>query len=320
MAIEDTIKAFSNGKNPCNQSSNVWSRGGILYSYGYHFPLAVRRVREDGSKWYLLNADKYSVSTSRHQNYTFQYFPNSPRVSFSALSAAGIDYKTVELADHTADYSASWDARWARETFAEWKSNTPQAATIRTQREDDGNGNIVAASAHLVGGAILQTENDCYVCGMDEGSYFMSQLPRKAKTITQGLEMLKPSHVKRAEKENRTIVRQGEFYFVRQTDDDLTKRHLSKRQLINTILGQGSTGKDYRGYVLPQERTDSNRHIATRGFMRRGQIFVTGTVKHKNSWDLGQTGEHETVKLGADIYQVFVNTALGSWSADGTID
>ena len=41
--------------------------GYAVYSYGYHFPMAVF----DGYEWYV-NEDKYSPSTSRHQTYIRQ--------------------------------------------------------------------------------------------------------------------------------------------------------------------------------------------------------------------------------------------------------
>ena len=45
----------------------VGRHGYAVYSYGYHFPMAVW----DGSDWHV-NEDKYSPSTSRHQTYVRQ--------------------------------------------------------------------------------------------------------------------------------------------------------------------------------------------------------------------------------------------------------
>ena len=45
----------------------VGDRGYAVYSYGYHFPMAYY----DGYTW-LVNEDKYSPSTTRHQSYVRQ--------------------------------------------------------------------------------------------------------------------------------------------------------------------------------------------------------------------------------------------------------
>jgi hypothetical protein len=45
----------------------VGKRGYVVYSYGYHFPMAAW----DGYMWHV-NEDKYSPSTGRHQSYVRQ--------------------------------------------------------------------------------------------------------------------------------------------------------------------------------------------------------------------------------------------------------
>lgn len=49
-----------------NGTGSIFFRGGTIYSYGEHFPMA-RILREHGFVA-LLNSDSYSVTTSRHQN------------------------------------------------------------------------------------------------------------------------------------------------------------------------------------------------------------------------------------------------------------
>ena len=49
---------------PDARLGNVYIIGTVIYSYGSHFPLA---KKEGGRVW--LNADKYSVSTSKQQGY-----------------------------------------------------------------------------------------------------------------------------------------------------------------------------------------------------------------------------------------------------------
>jgi hypothetical protein len=46
-------------------SSNMYIEGDTVYSYGYHFPIAVRLANGQ----YLFNCDTYSNSTARHKNH-----------------------------------------------------------------------------------------------------------------------------------------------------------------------------------------------------------------------------------------------------------
>lgn len=48
-------------------SGNMFFTGAALYSYGHHFCIGYRLERADGSPLFLLNADSYSVTTSKMQ-------------------------------------------------------------------------------------------------------------------------------------------------------------------------------------------------------------------------------------------------------------
>ncbi len=48
------------------RSSSLFIEDNVVYSYGYHFPLAVRTVCR-GEPTFVLNADRYSVTTGGHQ-------------------------------------------------------------------------------------------------------------------------------------------------------------------------------------------------------------------------------------------------------------
>jgi hypothetical protein len=61
----DVIKEFvSYGTNEKIKTNNVFFEQDVLFSYGYHFPMAVRL--KDG---WIINRSKYSSSTSKHQGY-----------------------------------------------------------------------------------------------------------------------------------------------------------------------------------------------------------------------------------------------------------
>lgn len=66
MTNNEIVKAFANGATKGKANSMfIESRGNlsVIFSYGYHFPMAIKW----GSK-YLVNTDKYSMTTSRQQS------------------------------------------------------------------------------------------------------------------------------------------------------------------------------------------------------------------------------------------------------------
>lgn len=79
---ENPSEEFWNGKR------SVFSADGVLYSYGRHFPLAVALPEGRSGARFLLNGDRYSVTTNGHQGATFGVFREEPRVSFRAVGAA----------------------------------------------------------------------------------------------------------------------------------------------------------------------------------------------------------------------------------------
>lgn len=58
---KDIINNFVYTDNDKIRTKNLFIEGRILYSYGYHFPMAIKML--DG---FLVNKSKYSMTTSRH--------------------------------------------------------------------------------------------------------------------------------------------------------------------------------------------------------------------------------------------------------------
>jgi hypothetical protein len=60
MKNKEVCELFVNGDNQA-KTKNLFIENDVLYSYGYHYPLAVRL--KDG---FILNPDGYSNTTSQH--------------------------------------------------------------------------------------------------------------------------------------------------------------------------------------------------------------------------------------------------------------
>jgi hypothetical protein len=65
--IEHFVKGKRNWDSKVLKGSNLFIDKNTIYSYGYHFPIAVRLNDVDGFK-FIWNKDKYSVTTSKHQS------------------------------------------------------------------------------------------------------------------------------------------------------------------------------------------------------------------------------------------------------------
>lgn len=85
-----------NGRDARSSNGNMFSAGRALYSYGRHFLIGY--IMPDGVA--LMNADSYSVSTSRQQSDAHRAISNRRRAFVSDLTDMAGDYKTItRLAD-----------------------------------------------------------------------------------------------------------------------------------------------------------------------------------------------------------------------------
>lgn len=109
--------------------TNIETGEGVIYSYGYHFPLceAVRDKRGRVVLW-LLNGDRYSNSTTRHQSEIRAAVQRTdiPNViiPFDALQSANVQRSTVQLVDRTDD---RWEVK---------RHSAPSLAEVPNLRAD----------------------------------------------------------------------------------------------------------------------------------------------------------------------------------------
>jgi hypothetical protein len=67
---------FVNGLTD-GKGNNMFVEGDVIYSYGHHFPIAIRM--KNGT--FLCNEDKYSVTTGKHKSYVRRYIPSKMLIS-----------------------------------------------------------------------------------------------------------------------------------------------------------------------------------------------------------------------------------------------
>lgn len=111
---------------PLRSRGTVFTDGGReLYSYGHHFTLA-EYIGERGQGFFLLNGDRYSVTTSGHQSLTRSAIPSwaqSLIVPASALAAAGVIVDTIRPLEILEDRVE----HWSEDCGEAWDIDDPRA-------------------------------------------------------------------------------------------------------------------------------------------------------------------------------------------------
>lgn len=284
-------KRSYDGRTP---NSNVYFERDVIFSYGEHFPMAVRL--SDG--FYILNGDRYSSTTSNHQSLLFQAIPNCYRVEipFSALREA--------FAEHGVRYMSGLVREIQKIKVLDWIDDS-YVDTGRLNKEGE------KIFDHVLGGSLFEYEGRKFISSLDSsgsgrGLFFLTELADKSvNTVVEAFESMKPDSVKRAEEEGSDVMRQGEWFFI-PIDDllDSVKEHAKKK------------------YVLKNSESDrEDRHFVTEGMSVQGRQFAKGVVRHSR-------GEHKMLKLydeGTKVkdriwFEAFENVQVNSWSASGDVD
>ena len=209
------IEQFKDGANQ-GTASHMFIDGDTLYSYGRHFPLAVRQQKSGQGYRFIINGDRYSVSTAAQQR---QVLDLGPQIPYSALGAAQIDPYQIEVVD-------TRDDRW--HTVPDPTPEDPD----KTKEE------------HVLGAVLLSHNDNSYLSSTDDNehwrirSYFLSELPQQAQTIAEAYASLAPERVKEWNEDPKKpkSCRQGEWFFL-PTDvktRDLPRPTYRKAQLRDT--------------------------------------------------------------------------------------
>lgn len=315
MGGKDKFEKWMNNRRPFKCGS-VFGTEKALYSYGYNFPLMV--TCQDGKM--LCNADRYSNTTSKHQSWLFD--SNLPHVPFSALRQAYPEihariyqryyeeyFQNIEILDNIED------TQFYDENLKKW-NHTPGAVLLKTPSEDRESG------------------YKYLLCGMDDGHYFVCELPKEVNTISEAFDSLKPDIVREKETAGIQVLRQGDIYFLRTSILVKDFKKTIKKELANNpnkfyggLNRRDSLCLDGLGpfYINDTHYTKEGVFVkeldySTDSFYRETNL-VWGIVKHLR-------GEHKQVKLrlndeeknGTYVYQAIPNLKVEAWATGGNVD
>lgn len=326
-ANHEVVNAYFSGdvEPYTNGNGSVYFANGVLYSYGNHFPMAFKL--DDGR--YLINGDKYSVTTSAHQSLCHSACSNGFTTSVSAIERAMrheqvrrrfSDIKVIDTLPGVDIWN--WDNGNAQKEYDALSDQDKQGVTL-TYRTDKETKERYLYHAHRAETLLLKIGKGYWLCGMDDRNYFISKLPRRVKSVQEAFEVLKPIKVLAWEaKTGKQAARQGEWFFIPRVEGKEAKR-IYKKMLRSNETRRGGDWVDgkyitvvepVRGFVLPRE-AGSNPHTATRGYIKNRRVFVSGQVRHP---------EHPTCKLSRSndpvIFEAVANMSKADFSANGQVD
>jgi hypothetical protein len=382
-SVEEVASRFAEQRINKRQGSVEWKtstrhfycKGRFLYSFGTHFIVAIYMGEDtDGKKIFLKNADRYSSDTSRHQA-AYDRVCEGPSVSFNALNSTGIrlpsryghdnenTLKRTDLIDWTKNSHATlyrkdgvlYKDYALTEVFQKPSIGAyfEYGGSLRPDTPYDSYGYW-----HVVDSLLIHHQGEAYLCAVDEGIYFVSQLEKgtvdTVKTVADAFESLKPPEVKQAERMGIPVKRQGDWFFIqRYQDDDSFRGHLGdktkkafierfskiplvgKRNTIASLQKGMSEPEDVQEYVV--KRRPGNQHEPSRtiylfpdgssvvgchgrfhGNPEGATPFVNGNVFHRRA-NGELSGEHRTVRCDG-WWQAVMNTEQISFSRSGSID
>lgn len=283
------VEKFRKGKTSgqCHER-RMFIEGRVLYSYGHHFPLAIRYGEGTKRKpyWFLVNGDRYSSTTSGHQAKCFNL---GPQIPFSALQAAGLDQG---LHRH-------WDSAIYHLRIVDKRDSTWVTTPAPTPEDPDK-----VRREHFLGAVVIAYKRTYYLSGIDNegeqyrgGHYFLCKLPRAVKTVDEAYDCLMPDRVREWEADPTTgqFKRQGDIY------------------LLPTGVETKALPKPTQKY----EKVFDTTHVATE--MRiNGDVYIRGTLTHRP--EDHRPPQHRRVTLGRQWHIVVRNLSVDSWNAQGYVD
>lgn len=230
-------------------------------------------------------------------------------------------------------------------------------------KPDEATHRIVEEPRHFAGRSIFKIADGCYLFDVDRQELthgifnaFLTKLPRDALTFEDAYAMLMPTEVKVAIEQGVDVQRQGEFFFIYNSDDmpkgvrELTPEEQQVIRYKPSKEGFGISSMRWSGDSEPYGNehellTDAHREFEKAALKYRDVKAIFDNINPKEG-SLGKstTGSHTVKKyilIGdvayvsgkvsqsrrehADLeltgwYKVCANTAITSWTITGKID
>lgn len=262
-----------------------------IYSWGEHFALA---HAIDDRKLIIINGDRNSVSTSRHQSELrgalTTYLPKDYKqitIPFDIARQARIDIFTVEEIDVEQDYErAICTTHNVRFDGNEWTS-----AWQELQNHVRANEDCKTEYEHHLGGSIFRAKGDYrsksktwkyFLSGFDSthnsrsDGYFISLLPHAVKSVEEGFISLQPKQVKEAIAAGLDVKRQGDCFAIpapefnsrRATKQRAHKEPVGAHRYVGRTTGKAYTSEEWYNWRRNREDEEADWKYVEGAFNR----------------------------------------------------
>lgn len=289
------VERFRDGA-ASGSASNMFIEGPAIFSYGHHFPLALKGEWGLGLK-YLVNGDRYSSSTSQHTHLCIRALTPNVQIPFSALRAAALTNGN-HLPSSALRIVSNRPDQWFNVCKGCQKEVVDKDGFYFHQDGSQlcGDDKMEVFHRHILGAVVLTDGARSFLSSIDEqegwrqAAYFLCQLPKTVSSVEEAFDSLQPLEVR-----GKPFRRQGDILCV---PVDLKTRQI-----------QAPTEK----YV----RLFDSSHVVTEARRVNGTVYVRGCVRHDPR---GRRAQHRILKLGNTWWVAYKNLALASWNAVGNVD
>jgi hypothetical protein len=186
---------------------------------------------------------------------------------------------------------------------------------------------FIDETVHFTGASLFEVDGEQFLFDVDRRELehkifnpFLVKMPKKAKTISEAYELLKPKEVLDAERKGLKVLRQGEWFFIPSKAPKLKRVTLTQDEIQKLLTDRFSVmdnkGLQAKAAMLPRPTTlqagDNRPNNVQMGITQGKVSFVKGKVSHSGR-------EHADLTLN-DWHIAIPNTATKSFTITGDID
>ena len=243
---------------------------------------------DDGNNDPLFIANPIKNGCTLSFNCLAELLKSTRKKAFDALANG-----TIKLVDFTPDETRELSAADKKLRKAKKEVTPPERGFT-----------IVNGKWHRSSTVLLSSNNEFWLIGQDEGTYFGVVLCDTPKTVKEAFISLIPEHTRNI----KGVLRQGEWFAVPVKEKDVPKR------------SECIVDLDYGALKLPIETDDSNHHVfegVGRGVLGDGVGDYRITSKGFFAKGFGLFHDQHATLRGKGWYTFVKNTALRSVSVEG---
>lgn len=227
-----------------------------------------------------------------------------PMIPFSVFMDAGLSLNKMEIVDRGNE----------EQVIRSIENPKFDNYTDKKQKEPE----FIDESVHFTGASLFRIEDSYFLIDIDRIEIthklfnpFLTKVPGQPQSIQEAYMALKPQQVLDAEKQGKTVLRQGEWFLI-PTDITPTENDRVYGDGSTDSVGRGGSDWWYYNESFKLQAGKNRPNHASHGFKREGRTFVKGILSHSGR-------EHKDIILN-DWHEVFANTAIESFTIEGDID